>query len=393
MNEFTNLSEQLHRDAARLSQSASDLDARGRQAAETANDLEQQRKSFTTNLRDFESRKIQYDSLLRENSGLKQDLFNLSVKIRKQERDNANIVNQQQAIDQKANELGSHYLKESVMWIAARLNPNNYASCKERLLSVIAACRGIGLDITVETEEGLVQDLKAGFEKAVRDEFARQEQARIRSQIREQERLEREMQKHIQDAEREKAAIQAALDKALKEAQDEHSSEVELLRTKLKEAEEKAQRAISQAQLTKAGYVYVMSNIGSFGPGVFKVGMTRRLEPDERIDELSNASVPFPFDVHMMISCNDAPSLENALHRELHKQRVNRVNFRKEFFRVDFDVLREIVEKNHGDVEYVAEPESPQYYESINTKDEDYEFIEKTVQSIADVIGQGTLDD
>ena len=79
--------------------------------------------------------------------------------------------------------------------------------------------------------------------------------------------------------------------------------------------------------------MYVLSNIGSFGEGVYKIGMTRRLEPQDRVRELGDASVPFPFDVHMMISCDDAPSLENALHRESHKQRVNKVNFRKEFFR------------------------------------------------------------
>ena len=98
-------------------------------------------------------------------------------------------------------------------------------------------------------------------------------------QVREEEKLAREIDKQIKDAEREKAAIQAALEKALKETQDEHSAEVELLKARLKEAEEKAQRAISQAQLTKSGHVYVLSNIGSFGDGVFKIGMTRSLEP------------------------------------------------------------------------------------------------------------------
>ena len=330
-SDLTNWREKLRVDAERMKLASSDLDARIRQAAEAAsshstemvrqtNDLEQQRKSLVNNLREFESRKVQYESLLRENSGLKQDLFNLSIQIRKQERDSASMLNRQQELNQKVDDLGSRFLKENVSWIAARLSSNNYASCKERLLSAIGACRDIGLDVSAEVEEKLIQDLKAGFEKAVRDEFARQEQARIKSQIREQERLDREIQKHIQDAEREKAMIQAALDKALKDAKDEHRAEVELLKAKLKEAEEKSQRAMSQAQLTKAGYVYVISNIGSFGQGVFKVGMTRRLEPNERIDELSSASVPFPFDVHMMISCDDAPSLENVLHRELHKQ-------------------------------------------------------------------------
>src|SRR5437868_4948931 len=89
--------------------------------------------------------------------------------------------------------------------------------------------------------------------------------------------------------------------------------------------------AVSMAQQTKAGHVYVISNIGTMGDGVFKIGMTRRLTPNERIDELGCAAVPFPFDVHMMIHCEDAPGLENALHHALHKRRINKVNLRKEF--------------------------------------------------------------
>jgi hypothetical protein len=112
------------------------------------------------------------------------------------------------------------------------------------------------------------------------------------------------------------------------------------------------------AQQTKAGNVYVISNVGTFGAGVFKVGMTRRLEPLDRIRELGDASVPFPFDVHMMISCEDAPALECALHRALHKSRINRVNPRKEFFRTDLQLIVDVVQEHHGCVDYAADPEA-----------------------------------
>ena len=102
----------------------------------------------------------------------------------------------------------------------------------------------------------------------------------------------------------------------------------------------------------------------------------------DRVKELGDASVPFPFDVHMMISCKDAPSLENVLHREFHKQRLNKVNFRKEFFHADFETIRNIVEAQHGEVAYHAEAEARQYRESTNMPDEDYEFIEHTVESV-----------
>ena len=120
----------------------------------------------------------------------------------------------------------------------------------------------------------------------------------------------------------------------------------------------RAERAVSQAQLTKAGHVYVISNIGSFGENVYKIGMTRRLEPLDRVLELSGASVPFPFDVHMMISCNDAPGMENTLHRHFHKLRINRTNPRKEFFRTTLDEIVGVVRAHHGEVSYIADAEA-----------------------------------
>lgn len=337
----------------------------------------------------FQAKKIQYSDLVRENGGLKQDLFNLSVQTRKMERDHAAIMQRQEEIRQQADGLAARYLNENVAWIGEQLNSNNFASCKQRLLKVIEACRRIGFAVPEEKEQELVANLKQEYEEAVRKEFQREEQARIKAQIREEERIAREADKHIQEAQREEAAIKAALEKALKEAKDEHSAEVERLKDKLREAEEKSQRAKSQAQMTKAGHVYVLSNIGSFGEGVFKVGMTRRLDPQDRVKELGDASVPFEFDVHMMIPSNDAPSLENALHRELHRQRVNKVNFRKEFFRADLACIRKIVETVQGEVKgvYVAEPPALQYRETLSIKDEDYEFMEHTVESMMDATG------
>ena len=331
----------------------------------------------------FASRVVQYDAIVTENNVLKQDLFNLSIRIRKFAEDHRVLELNQGVQNQKSNELASRYLKESVSWISGMLTTNNFASSKAKLLKAIENCRNIGFDITVSEADELVQDFQNAFESEVRKEYQAQEQARIKARIREEERLEREMQRHIDDAQREQAAIEAALAKALREVQDEHSAEIELLRARLREAQENTARAVSQAQLTKAGHVYVISNLGAFGRDVFKVGMTRRLEPDERIRELSSASVPFPFDVHMMISCDNAPALESALHRELHRNRINKVNFRKEFFRTDIETIRGIVERNHGQVEYVASPGAFQYNESLGIADEDFEFINRTVESLA----------
>jgi hypothetical protein len=107
------------------------------------------------------------------------------------------------------------------------------------------------------------------------------------------------------------------------------------LEQSLAEAHARGERAVSQAQLTKSGHVYVISNIGSFGTDVFKIGMTRRLEPLDRVKELGDASVPFAFDVHAMIYSEDAPALEAQLHRKFADVRINLINDRKEFFRTD----------------------------------------------------------
>jgi hypothetical protein len=149
---------------------------------------------------------------------------------------------------------------------------------------------------------------------------------------------------------------------------------------------------MSMAQQTKAGHVYIISNIGTMGEGVFKVGMTRRLEPQERVDELGSASVPFPYDVHMMVSCSDAPALENAIHRALHKRRLNRVNPRKEFFRSSIDEICRIVRAHHGEVSYVAEPEALQYRQSLTISEEDADYIE-TVYDAAEDEGNAVSDE
>jgi len=190
--------------------------------------------------------------------------------------------------------------------------------------------------------------------------------------------------RELKQLQRERTAIQAALDQALAEARDKHSEEVQRLQARLAEAEEKSRRAMSMAQQTKAGNVYVISNIGSLGESVFKIGMTRRLEPLDRVRELGDASVPFPFDVHMMISCDDAPSLENALHRELHKLRINKTNPRKEFFKVDLETICRIVRAHHGEVAYVADPEALEYRQSLSMSEEDSKFIENVYQGIDD---------
>ena len=199
----------------------------------------------------------------------------------------------------------------------------------------------------------------------------REEQRRIQEQIREEEKARRDYERAMQEAAKEEETIRKAMDRAREEAahssaQDRVKFEAQLaeLNQKLIEAEAKNQRALSMAQQTRSGHVYIISNVGSFGEDVLKIGMTRRLEPEDRIWELSDASVPFDFDVHAMIKCDDAPTLERLLHERFDDRRVNKVNYRKEFFRVPILHLREFVVEKALAATFTMTAEAREYRET-----------------------------
>ncbi|TNG92231.1 DUF4041 domain-containing protein [Pasteurellaceae bacterium USgator11] len=200
----------------------------------------------------------------------------------------------------------------------------------------------------------------------------KEEQRRIKEQIREEERARREYEKAIRDAERDERLINAAIAKKQAEleaanAEQRQKLEEQLaeLQVKYEEAEARNQRALSMAQQTKSGHVYIISNIGSFGENVFKIGMTRRLEPLDRVKELGDASVPFSFDVHAMIYSNDAPALEYALHKAFQEQQVNKVNPRKEFFRLPLAEIKALADSMDLNVHWTILAEASEYRETL----------------------------
>ena len=142
-------------------------------------------------------------------------------------------------------------------------------------------------------------------------------------------------------------------------------SRIDGLVAKLKEAEERNKRAISMAQQTKCGHVYIISNLGSFGEDVYKIGLTRRLDPTERVRELGDASVPFGFDIHGMIYSEEAPALEADLHKRFLPSQVNKVNKRKEFFRVTLAEIREAVESLGLSAKWTMAAEARDYRETL----------------------------
>lgn len=254
---------------------------------------------------------------------------------------------------------------------------NNWQSKYDQLRKERDAYAAISEEITfLELEdnadwEGVKQqflDKVALLEKAQEE---KEYQAELKRQMREEKQRQDELEQQQREAEEEEQRLaeqQRLLEEALLAAEGAHREELERqrleLEQKIKDVHQQYERAKSMAQLTKQGHVYVISNIGSFGENVFKIGMTRRLEPMERVKELSGAAVPFDFDVHAMISCDDAPALEKTLHDHLESYRINRVNLRKEFFRVELGRIIEEVERHHGTVEYIADPAALQYLQS-----------------------------
>jgi hypothetical protein len=195
----------------------------------------------------------------------------------------------------------------------------------------------------------------------------------IREQIREEAKVNKEYEKFITEAEKEEKVFKSLLEKAQKQFKKAHEGEKDelqnqllILEAQLNEAQEKAQRAKSMAEQTRKGHVYIVSNIGSFGEEVYKIGLTRRLEPLDRVKELGGASVPFKFDVHAMIYSDDAPALESSLHKHFNHARVNAVNRRKEFFQVPLGEIKSAVEEIAGDeADFIMTATAEEYYDTV----------------------------
>lgn len=190
---------------------------------------------------------------------------------------------------------------------------------------------------------------------------------------REEREAQREYERAIKKALKDEERAQEALEKKKRELAEEETQEkilklqeqIQGLEKALSDARELRERAMSMAQQTKIGYVYVISNIGSFGKDIYKIGMTRRLDPMERVLELSNASVPFPFDVHTFIYSEDAPALEADLHRIFDSKKVNSINYRKEYFHVTLDEIKTVLAQRGVDAKFVDEPDAFQYRECM----------------------------
>lgn len=218
-----------------------------------------------------------------------------------------------------------------------------------------------------------LEELNLAYTAEVKKEAEKEEQREIRAQMLEEEKVRRELEREKNRIEKEEQQFKNEISKLMKYMQKASDIEKQLYVDKIKELEEKLkllekdkENVLQREQNTRAGYVYVISNIGSFGENVYKIGMTRRLEPMDRVKELGSASVPFEFDVHAMIFSEDAPALENILHEAFKANQVNKVNPRKEFYNVPLEDIEKLVkEKYNATVTFTMVAKAEQYRESL----------------------------
>ena len=263
----------------------------------------------------------------------------------------------------------------------ANVSWNNVLKMEERVKKSFEAVTKLGgvmeIFITEEYLNEKLSELRLTFEYAEKKQEEREEQREIREQMREEEKALKEAEKAKRDAEKEQknyedALLQARaeLKKATAEETDALAEKIRLLEEQLEAAQAKRERATSMAELTRSGHVYIISNVGSFGDGMLKIGMTRRLEPMDRVKELGDASVPFTFDVHAMIYSKDAPTLENELHNHFSSRRVNMINSRKEFFFVSLNEVEEFARKKDLDLELTKLAEAKEYRATLALREE-----------------------
>lgn len=208
------------------------------------------------------------------------------------------------------------------------------------------------------------------YQYYVKKEQQRAEQAALREQMRQEAAEKKELERQRKQVEAEESKYLAEIEKLQEQLKSLNDNEKTKYEERLKELElqleavEHKKEDIINRQNGKAGNVYIISNLGSFGNDVFKIGMTRRLDPLERIKELGSASVPFTFDVHSFIFSDDAVSLEQKLHNLLNEKRVNKINLRKEFFKVNIDELEELVTQIDPTAEFNKTMLAEEYHQS-----------------------------
>lgn len=243
----------------------------------------------------------------------------------------------------------------------------SFEICNKLLNAMSATFRDI-------VKERKLQELWLAHEYQVKRQEEKEAARQAREDQREQEKLEREIREARAKIDKERRHFSSALQKLQlrlgsandQQERDDLQTRIDELSSQNSKLDEDERMLDYREQNARAGYVYVISNIGAFGEGIFKIGMTRRLEPMDRVDELGDASVPFRFDVHALVFSDNAPALEAKLHSRFAVGRLNKVNGRKEFFRADLKEIEAVIRANYDAVvEVIHAAPAEQYRESL----------------------------
>jgi len=259
---------------------------------------------------------------------------------------------------------------------------NNVASIEKKIQKAFETLNKLNermsISITHEYLNCKMQELYLCHEYAIKKQEEKEEQKRLKEQMREEAKLQREIDDLKNKIEKEERHFVKALElvnERLAQAQTDTETamlqeEKSKLEKNLTDVEKDKLDVFNREKNTRAGYVYIISNIGSFGENIYKIGVTRRFDPTERVDELGDASVPFDFDIHATIFSDDAPALEYALHKAFEHRRLNMINYRREFFNASLDEIEDVIRKNFKKpVEIVRMPDAPEYRQSLQMKE------------------------
>lgn len=269
--------------------------------------------------------------------------------------------------------------------IINKVKYNNYDTSVKKMERSFNAIAKLGITMSISITSNYydlkIQELQLALEYQIQKQREKEEKAELRAQQREEARLQKELKEQRKNIDKERKHYEQALSNINKQISSSSDENIEELNKKkeeiiqsLSDIDTKIKDIDYREANQKAGYVYIISNIGSFGEGIYKIGMTRRLNPQERVDELGDASVPFKFDVHAMIFSEDAPALEAKLHRAFEDRKLNLVNQRREFFKVSLDEIKEVVKNNFDKtVEFVDVPDADQYRISLKLREEEHQ--------------------
>lgn len=260
--------------------------------------------------------------------------------------------------------------------VIARVKFNNIESAEKRIRTSCKTISQLGAICSVSIRDLYcdlkIDELHLAYEYQVEKQKEKEQLKQLRAEERERAKLEKEIQEARKKIEKEQKHYANALAKINQQIATASPEELSALKDKKAELEgalgdlgKSMEQIDYRAANQKAGYVYVISNVGAFGEGIYKIGMTRRLEPMDRIDELGDASVPFDFDVHALIFSDNAPALEAALHQAFSDRKLNMINTRREFFRVSLEEIKKVVQQNYDKtVEFIDIPPAEQYRQS-----------------------------